>query len=445
MSSSKFIKQISREYSLYVNETRAIPNVVDSFKEGQRIALWLIQPNKDKIKTITLAANMMAKLYQHGDASAAQSIQMLAAPYNNNNCYIEGHGNFGTKLSSEYGAPRYTSVRRSKYAEDILYKDLDILTMKPNYDGSAESPIYFLPLLPIVLHNGISGMGVGFSCQILPRSLKSLIQATIDTLNNKPLKNLLPYYENYDIDVVAKGDNKYELIGKVDIVDTSTILIKELPPGIDIENLRKRLNQMEEDDQIIGYEDKSAENVDILVKFKRGTVKDWTQEKAIDFFKLREKKTERIVVVGWDCKTIITYDSPEEVVKDFVQWRLSYYKTRYEKLLKDTSYDLIYWQALRSLFKHGFAKKLGGFISKQIMSDEILKISTKDKISVDEDQLNRILNLATYRWTKDFETEVSEKISELENNIMDFQEIIGSPELQKEIYISELEELKKLK
>ena len=471
-NSSDVILNDSREYAIYVCSNRAIPAVEDGLKTGQRIALWLLRNRADKIKTVALGGEMAAsKLYVHGDVSANDSIGKLAAPYNNNIPLIEGLGQFGNRVApiEGIGAPRYTEVRRAKSAEAFLYNDLDLIPLEENYDGSNYQPQHFLPLIPTVLLNGVSGIAVGWSTEILPRSLKSLIQATQDALEGKPVKTLVPHYEKFDVGVKSTGLNQWEFTGKLKILDTSTIQITELPPGEPIDRFRAKLIQLEDSGQIQGFTDRSTKVIDITVKFKRGSLgaqtarveveeidgrrfktkiparKAWTEEDAIKFFKLTEKVTERIVVVDWGGKTIRTYPSAELLVTDFVKWRLGWYTKRFEKRLKDTNYELNYWLTLRALFKDQFTQRLGKFINRAAVEDDVTKVVTKAKLSLDSKQMDRVVSLPTYRWTKDFEAEVERRIAELQADIKEYKAILASPERLKGVFNGELEDLKKLK
>lgn len=448
LSSSKFILRDSRDYAIYVCSTRAIPAVEDGLKQGQRIALWLLRNRAEKLKTFALSGQMgFERLYVHGEGSANNAINLLAAPYKNNVPLIEGLGQFGSRTApvEGIGAPRYTDVRRSKAAEAFLYRDLDLVPLEDNYDGSNKQPIHFLPIIPTVLLNGVSGVAVGWSTEILPRSLKALIAATQDALAGKPVKQLVPHFERYNLTVKSTGTNQWEFSGKANIVDTSTLQITELPPGEKIENFRSKLIKMEEADTIVSFTDRSTDCIDITVKFKRGSLKNWTEADAIKFFKLHEKITERIVVIDWNRDGIKTYKTAEELVVDFVKWRLDWYTKRFEKRLKDTSYELNYWLVLEALFKAGFTKRLGTFADRAAVEDEVLTVSAKVKLGIDDSQLDRVVNLPTYRWTKDFEGKVKEKIDQLQADIKEFKAILASPSRLKSVYNDELEELKKLK
>jgi DNA gyrase/topoisomerase IV subunit A len=448
---SQYLLRTSRDYSIYVCQERAIPSVIDGLKHVQRMALWLLRDRAEKIKTVALGGLLaFEKLYIHGDVSANNAIGFLAAPYMNNVPLIEGHGHFGSKIfPSGIGAPRYTEIRRAKAAEALLYRDLNLIPLEPNYDGSNEQPRHFLPLIPLVLLNGVSGIAVGWSTNILPRDLKALIEATKAALLDKPLNVLVPSFNKYAITVNGIGTNRWEFIGKAKVLDATTIHVTELPPGLDIESFRKRLIMMEENDQIQNFTDRSTENIDITVKMKRRSHLDgippmtWSDQVVVDFFKLRERVTERIVVVDWDGASIRTYSSAEQLVIDFAAWRLRWYKKRFEHLKEKNAYELKYWQALRILFEAQFPARLGRFENRAALQDMVRE--TLDSMILDDVQLDRVVNLPTYRWTVEFSDAIVVHIAELTKASAEYDDILASSDRLRDVYLRELDELKGLK
>jgi DNA gyrase/topoisomerase IV subunit A len=445
MKTSEYILKTNREYSLYVCSQRAIPNIEDGLKPSQRMPLWLLRNKAGKIKVSALSGMLAAeKIYNHGEMSANNAISLLAAPFKNNNCLIEGVGMFGSRVVPDgIGAPRYVEVARAAISEKVLYRDLDLVPQTENYDASTMQPIHMLPIIPLVLLNGIEGIAVGWSTSILPRSLKAIVDASIAALEGKKIKTLVPHYGRYDVSVAPLAVNQWEIRGKVKIEDTSTIRVTELPPGLHVENFLKRLDEMEDRDQITGFTDNSSEAIDIVVRFKRGTLKAWDEESAIDFLKLKEKVTERITVVDFGGQSIRTYENAEEVVKAFVQWRLGWYSKRFDKMLADAVYEVNYWRVLKALFDDGFTKRLGTFADRSAVEADVEKVSKKVKLNLDAKQLDRVVNLPTYRWTKAFEADVDAKIIDIDGAISDYQAILSSPDLLKSVYAGELDELRK--
>ena len=404
-----------------------------------------MKPKSDKIKTISLAGEMISSnIYLHSDASAADTLSLMAALYCNNIPFLQGIGAFGTKVGpTDWGAPRYTYLKKNSITESLIYPDYDIIPLKENYDGSVLEPKNFLPLVPLVLLNGISGIAVGWSTEILPRRLDDLIDACIKELDGKKFDRLLPTYDYLNCTTRNIGGNAWEFTGKVRL-DGSTIWIEELPPSMTLEKFKARLNQMEDDDQIQTYIDRSTKEIKIEVRFKRGTINTWTEDKAIEFFKLKSKTTERLVVLDWDGDSIKQYEDAEILVKDFVAWRLGWYAVRYTKLVEDATYVLCFNLALKECIDKNLPKFLPTAQNKGEVVEQINKICEKAKIPVDEDQVDRIASLPSYRWAKDAYDEIVKKIADITATIADYQAILADPARQKAIYKSELQALKKL-
>ena len=192
ISSPKYIESERRAYSIYVMESRSIISCMDGLKAGGRRSLWTGR-NGSKYKTATLAGATVP-IHPHADTSGA--INTLAAPYGNNISLFKGDGAFGTRLHpTEYGAARYTSVTVSKFTQDVMFADIEIIPMRDNYDGSTQEPVHFLPLIPVALLNPSEGIAVGFASTILPRKLEDLIQTQLNYLSNSTKKlPLTPHF-----------------------------------------------------------------------------------------------------------------------------------------------------------------------------------------------------------------------------------------------------------
>ena len=235
--------------------------------------------------------------------------------------------------------------------------------------------------------------------------------------------------------------NTWEFTGRCRI-DGSTVWVEELPPDLSLEKFKARLNTMEEEDKIQTYIDRSTKEIRIEIRFKRGAIKDWTEDTAIDYFKLRSKATERIVVLDWNGNSVRQFESAEQVVQEYVDWRLGWYKTRYAKMIADLTYQLNWNLAIKACIDG----KLPQFLP---TADDKAAIVAKVKalcaaIALDDDQIDRITSLPSYRWAKDTYADVVAKIAELTTTIADHQATLADPVKQREIYKREVQALKKL-
>ncbi|MEM5877467.1 MAG: DNA gyrase subunit A [Candidatus Aenigmatarchaeota archaeon] len=448
IKTSDYILEISREYSIYVCEHRAIPHLADGLKSSQRKMLWIMRNKKDKIKTISLAGEAISEgLYLHGDQSASQTISHLAAPFCNNFPLLTGIGSFGSLIDPySFGAPRYTYVKKNTFTDKVLYADLDIVPLVENYDGSNLEPRHFLPLLPIVLLNGVSGIAVGWSSEILPRSLESLIDSVAKVLTEGKAEEIPPKYEYLDLNYKRIGENIWEFQGKIEKKDSSTVIVKSLPPELTLSDFKERLNSLEEEGKIQNYVDNSTENINITIKFRKGHIQNWNEEKIIEFLKLRTRKTERIVVVDFNGNSIKQYDNVKTLVEDWVNWRLGFYVKRYEKKLKECEEELEYWMALRKCFE----KRILQFILKCKNKKEVLEVFRKIVGNISEENLERITNLPTYKWNEEFHEEIKSKITQLKDKVQEYSDLLSdnnnekSLDKLKKIFLKEIMELKNL-
>jgi len=442
-TSSEYISETSREFSIYTCQNRGIPSICDGLKDAQRKSLFVIKPLTEKIKTVSLSGQLISSnLYLHSDSSASEMLSMMAATYCNNVPLLHGIGAFGTKVGpTDWGAARYTYLKKYLYTESLVYPDFDIIPMKDNYDGSVQEPAHFLPLIPLVLLNGIAGIAVGWSTNILPRTLDDIINATLSAIDKKEITQLIPKYDYLDCNTRHLNDNSWEFTGKIRL-DGNIIWVEELPPDLSLVKFKERLNQFEDEEKIQTYIDRSTKEIKIEIKFKRGTIDDWTEDQAIDFLKLRSKKTERIVVLDWNNDSIKQYESAEDVVKEFVEWRVKFYAIRYTKIIKDLTYELNYNLAFKACYDGGLPAFLPKAKDKSEIIDEIKRLI--NSIDVDNDQIQKIASMASYRWAKDSYADISKNITNLTTQISDYTNILNSPKKQRDIYRKEVLALKKL-
>lgn len=441
-ASSDYIGRISREYGLYVLDSRAIPSMTDGLKTSQRIALWLIRNRADKIKTISLVGEMIASgLYVHGDAAAGDTISLLAAPYCNNVPLLGSVGAFGTLADpTSFGAPRYTYVKRSQFAQDALYLDIDIVPMVENYDGSARMPGTFLPLLPLVLLNGIKGIAPGWSTNILPRKLSDLISAVQEVLQDGKVKNkLLPHYEGRNVRVEERGENQYTIYGHLTKKNTTTVIVDSLPPDLTLEKFKEYLIKLEEDGKITDWVDHSSKTIYIEIKMKRADLSPMTEDQIIEFLRLRTLITENITVQGIGGNKVVTYASAAELVKDWVEWRLGLYLTRYEKLCEDEYLTNLYWRLVLACFKRKLPEEFSSCDNKADLKVNITDIAKIEKLpEPTDDILERIANMPSYRWTIEGYHDANKQYEASCRRITEYEGLVRSPTKRKNVFKKEV-------
>lgn len=243
-----FINNEVKEYAISVVEERAIPSIVDGFKPVQRKLVYTAnRVAKNFIKTAALVGNVISVGgYYKGDASIAAACGNMAQdfPGSNNVPFIKGSGEFGKRLTPNgIAAPRYTKAMLHPNFNKF-FTDSELLEYEEQ-DGEFFEPKYYLPSVPTVLLNGISGIAVGFACKILPYKLTDIIQNVGNVLRKKPQFEMTPYYGDFK-GTIDKVDDKWVMRGVWRKINKTTIEITELPIGISREKYLEHLNKLED-------------------------------------------------------------------------------------------------------------------------------------------------------------------------------------------------------
>nr|CAI3971141.1 DNA topoisomerase II [Ochrobactrum phage ORM_20] len=444
ISATEFLTRAAQSYSMYVCQERAIPKVTDGLKSVQRIAAWVMR-SRGKTKVSALSGAMIeSNLYVHGMADGA--ISGLAGPFVNNVPLLEGDGNFGSLMApTSFGAGRYTYVLKSKYLEDVMYADKELYNMIPSVDGDNEICETFLPLIPHVLLNGVSGIAVGWSTEILPHDPNDLVAAVRARLEGKTPKKLKPSFNAYKDIVIEEIDNgredaaSYQLTGKVEIKNTSTVEIISLPPGITIEKLQETLDKLEEDKKIVSYENYTAADVKVIVKLSRSELAKHTELSLAKLFKITTRITQRLVTVDFTGDKIRVFNNTDELIDAWVDWRFPFFKKRYETRAAVLLGECNFLKAIIELHEKEFPAQITNFKSKTEMMSAIKSIVT---VSLSEEEISKIASLPSYRWVREELAKTKSLLSEKEGLYSHNIEIAESEDLQKKEWISELKSLK---
>ncbi len=431
--SSTYVNEARRNYALYILSNRAIPALSDGLKPAARRVLWTGR-NGDKHKSATLAG---ATMPIHPHASPETTINTLAAFYGNNIPLLEGSGAFGTlKVPDEFGASRYTSVKVSKFTKDVVFKDIEIIPMKENYDSTQYEPAHFLPLIPLVLLNPADGIAMGYSSTILPRSLESIINAQVDVLSGKDIQTLpLKFKPTGNESTIVDG--RHTFFGGFERLDSSTIRITKLPYGLSHKKLvvgteksQSILDKLLDNSEIIDYQDNSSDKFDIEVKFKRGTLKSLSDDRLIKMFGLKTTPSENLNVLDFSHNRIMDDVTDTIIIERFTEWRLEWYVKRYERLMELIEVDIQRYKDIITAIDNDAGKvatTLSDKKSYETWLDEVGVVNT-DYIST----------LPTYRFTINERQKTEKNLAQATKQRDEYQSILGSERKRKNIYKREL-------
>src|SRR6201993_4417624 len=173
------------DYAMSVIIGRALPDVRDGLKPVHRRVLWAMHElgntyNKAYKKSARVVGDVIGKYHPHGDTAVYDTIVRMAQDFSLRYPLVDGQGNFGSVDGDNAAAMRYTEIRMSKIAHELL-ADLDKETVDfgPNYDGSESEPLILPSRFPNLLVNGSSGIAVGMATNIPPHNLREVVAATI--------------------------------------------------------------------------------------------------------------------------------------------------------------------------------------------------------------------------------------------------------------------------
>lgn len=199
VSLTQEMKQSYIDYSMSVIASRALPDVRDGLKPVHRRILYAMRdmgllPDRQHRKSARVVGEVLGKYHPHSDAPVYEAMVRLAQDFSSRYPLVDGHGNFGSVDGDPPAAMRYTEVRLSPLALEIM-RDLDKNTVDyaPNFDETEREPTVLPGRYPNLLVNGSSGIAVGMATNIPPHNLREVVEAVFALLENPdtPIETLL--------------------------------------------------------------------------------------------------------------------------------------------------------------------------------------------------------------------------------------------------------------
>ncbi len=179
------MRQSYLDYAMSVIVGRALPDVRDGLKPVHRRVLFAMNElgnawNRPYKKSARVVGDVIGKYHPHGDASVYDTIVRMAQPFSLRYLLVDGQGNFGSVDGDNAAAMRYTEVRLSRLAHELMSDiDKDTVDFGPNYDESEREPLVLPTRLPNLLVNGSAGIAVGMATNIPPHNLREVVDALI--------------------------------------------------------------------------------------------------------------------------------------------------------------------------------------------------------------------------------------------------------------------------
>jgi len=289
------------DYAMSVIVGRALPDVRDGLKPVHRRVLFAMNVlgndwNKAYKKSARVVGDVIGKYHPHGDSAVYDTIVRMAQPFSLRYMLVDGQGNFGSIDGDSAAAMRYTEVRMSKIAHELL-ADLDKETVDyvPNYDGTEHIPAVLPTKVPALLVNGSSGIAVGMATNIPPHNLTEVIEGCLAFIDNEhiTIDELMAFIPGPDfptaalisgrkgiVDAYNTGRGKVYMRSKANIEveknGRETIVVTEIPYQVNKARVIEKIAELVKDKKVEGIsalrDESDKDGMRIVIECKRDAV-----------------------------------------------------------------------------------------------------------------------------------------------------------------------------
>ena len=298
------MQQSYLDYAMSVIVGRALPDARDGLKPVHRRVLHAMRElnndyNKPYKKSARVVGDVIGKYHPHGDSAVYDTIVRMAQPFSMRALLVDGQGNFGSVDGDAPAAMRYTEVRMSKIASELLADiEKETVDFVENYDGSESEPSVMPTRVPNLLVNGSSGIAVGMATNIPPHNLCEVIDATLALIEDPDIEvpGLMEHMPGPDFPtagiingaqgiysayktgrgrVYIRGKTHIEPIGKG---DREAIIITELPFQVNKARLIEKIAELVRDKRIEGIselrDESDKDGMRVAIELRRGENSD---------------------------------------------------------------------------------------------------------------------------------------------------------------------------
>lgn len=301
VSIEKEMKKSYLDYAMSVIIGRALPDVRDGLKPVHRRVLFAMRElkndyNKAYKKSARIVGDVIGKYHPHGDTAVYDTIVRMAQDFSMRYTLVDGQGNFGSIDGDSPAAMRYTEVRMTRLAHEMM-EDLDKETVDfiPNYDESLDEPSVLPAKVPALLVNGSSGIAVGMATNIPPHNMSEVVDATIALIDQPDINcdGLMQYLPGPDFptggiiygtaginDAYRTGRGIIRIRAKIRIEEDrsghETIVVDEIPYQVNKARLITKIAELVKSKHLEGIsyvrDESDRDGMRIAVGLKRGAV-----------------------------------------------------------------------------------------------------------------------------------------------------------------------------
>ena len=453
------------DYAMSVIVGRALPDVRDGLKPVHRRILFAMNElsnthDKPYKKSARIVGDVIGKYHPHGDVAVYDSIVRMAQDFSMRYPLVDGQGNFGSVDGDSAAAMRYTEIRMSRLAEELL-EDIDRETVEfgPNYDDSMVEPLVLPAKYPNLLVNGSGGIAVGMATNIPPHNLREIIEGTIDLINRPDITipELMAHIPGPDFPTAGfihgkEGIAQAYMTGRGIIQmrartviekkkgEREAIIVTELPYQVNKARLIEKIAELVRDKKIEGIADlrdeSDREGMRIVIELKKDEIAGAIINQLYKYTSMQDS-------FGIINLSIVDGQPRILTLKETLQ---CFVKHRKEVVTRRTIFDLKKAEA-RAHILEGLKIALENL-------DEVITIvkeasSPKDaqgkliaRFRFTEVQAQAILDMKLQRLTGLERDKIMDEHRETLKTIEGLKEILGSERLLLNIIVDELREIK---
>jgi len=472
------------DYAMSVIIGRALPDVRDGLKPVHRRILYGMQEmgltfNRPTRKCAKIVGEVMGKYHPHGDVPVYDALVRMAQPFSMRYPLVEGQGNFGSVDGDPPAAMRYTEARLARIASAMLADiDKETVDFRPNYDDSEQEPEVLPARLPNLLVNGSSGIAVGMATNIPPHNLTEIINAAIALIRNPhlPAARLLELVPGPDfptggyicgrqgiLEAYTKGRGQLKLRARAAIErlgkDREAIVVTEIPYQVNKARLIEQAAQLVNEKKIEGIaeirDESDREGLRIVFELKRG-------EPAQIVLNQLYKHTQLQTGFGVIMLAIVNGQPRElclaEMLQRFIDHRVEVVRRRTEYELRKArerehillgfrkaldQLDLVIETIRASASPKEAREHLMGLRPLPPRVLEEIVVAEDFRFDFSERQAQAIMELQLQRLTGLERQKILEELAETQRRIAEYQEILGSEKVLRNVIVKELQEVQK--
>ena len=473
------------DYSMSVIIGRALPDIRDGLKPVHRRILYAMSEmglafNRPTRKCAKIVGEVLGNYHPHGDTAVYDALVRMAQDFSMRYPLVDGQGNFGSIDGDPPAAYRYTEARLSRI-DTALLEDIDKETVdfRRNFDDTKDEPEVLPTRVPNLLINGSSGIAVGMATNIPPHNLNEIVDATITLVQNPntPLPKIMEIVQGPDFptgayilgragifDYFTKGRGTLKMrakaatekIGK----DREAIIVTEIPYQVNKARLIEHAAALVNDKKIEGIseirDESDRDGMRIVFELKRG-------EQAEIILNNLYKHTQLQANFGVIMLSIVNGQPRElgliDIIKRFIDHRVDVIRRRTDFLLRkarEREHLLLGFQrALNNLdavielirgskTPKEAREKLMEFIT-PAEAKEYAKVVAADPRGprFSERQAQAIIELQLQRLTGMEQQKILDELAEIQRQIAEYVEILGSEQILRGLIVKELREVKK--